>query len=82
MRELRGLVPGPADDDRDPAIFNDAPGNCSPEASRAAWPSRLNCTALQGRFRPEVSGSMPNGLKLYGYGERPPFVSFQCDLLR
>ena len=25
---------------------------------------------------------MPNGYKLYGYGERPPFVSFQRDLLR
>jgi hypothetical protein len=25
---------------------------------------------------------MPNGYKLYGYGEGPPFVSFQRDLLR
>ena len=25
---------------------------------------------------------MPNGFKLYGYGERTPFVSFQRDLLR
>ena len=25
---------------------------------------------------------MPNGYKLYGYGERLPFVSFQRDLLR